>query len=97
MQRVLDLAGILAEDCVRSWLAAGVGPTDGVERPSWYSRNPHKKTVLECADGSFSCILMMNVWWHKLEIDDLFCHEFLEDCRGFIVQALEFWMEAGLD
>jgi len=36
----------------------------------------------------------MNIWWHKLEVDGFGHHEFLEGAQGFIVQALEFGVEA---
>jgi len=50
--------------------------------------------IFECADGMFSCIMAMDMWWYKLEVNGFGCPEFLEGARGFIVQALEIGAEA---
>ena len=51
--------------------------------------------VLECTDGLFGSIASMNMWWDKLIIDVLLCHEVLEELGAFIIEALQHGLETG--
>lgn len=47
----------------------------------------YNEVVLESADGTFSCIATVEVWWCHLEVSILVTHEFLQDVGALIVEA----------
>jgi hypothetical protein len=50
--------------------------------------------ILECADGSFSCVASMNVWGCQLKVNVRGNEEISECACGFIVETLEEGFES---
>lgn len=53
--------------------------------------------VSEGADGTFSCIALVAVVWHKLEVCVLVLHAFFKNIGTFVVESLETGLQACLD
>jgi hypothetical protein len=50
--------------------------------------------VLECVNCTLSSIAAMGAGWHKLVLDILVFHEFLQCGGALIVEALELWFQS---
>ena len=47
------------------------------------------KMIFERPNGSLSSVAAMNAWWDELEVNIVGVHKVFEQCRAFIVEALQ--------
>jgi hypothetical protein len=52
--------------------------------------------VFECSDGAFCCIDSVVVWFDKLKTGTTFGNGSLDGAGGFIVEYIEFRLEAAV-
>ena len=52
------------------------------------------EVIFECLYGPFCFVASVEASWGKLIIDVVCCNFVDEGLRGFIVEALELWMES---